>query len=69
MSAAAGSATPASDEDHFRYVLRLADTSLVLGQRLSEWVGHAPALEEDLALGNIALEGTTQMLTPSWRRV
>ena len=56
MSAAAGSATPASDEDHFRYVLRLADTSLVLGQRLSEWVGHAPALEEDLALGNIALD-------------
>src|SRR5256885_6073403 len=30
---------------HFRYVLRLGDTSLVLGQRLGEWVGHAPALE------------------------
>ncbi|MGH8202898.1 MAG: 1,2-phenylacetyl-CoA epoxidase subunit PaaC [Steroidobacteraceae bacterium] len=40
----------------FRYVLRLADTSLVLGQRLGEWVGHAPALEEDLALANIALD-------------
>jgi ring-1,2-phenylacetyl-CoA epoxidase subunit PaaC len=38
------------------YVLRLADTSLVLGQRLGEWVGHAPALEEDLALANIALD-------------
>ncbi len=41
---------------HFRYVLRLADTSLVLGQRLGEWVGHAPALEEDLALANLALD-------------
>jgi ring-1,2-phenylacetyl-CoA epoxidase subunit PaaC len=39
-----------------RYVLRLADTSLVLGQRLGEWVGHAPALEEDLALANLALD-------------
>jgi ring-1,2-phenylacetyl-CoA epoxidase subunit PaaC len=40
----------------FPYVLRLADTSLILGQRLGEWVGHAPALEEDLALANIALD-------------
>jgi ring-1,2-phenylacetyl-CoA epoxidase subunit PaaC len=39
-----------------RYVLRIADTSLILGQRLSEWVGHAPALEEDLGLANIALD-------------
>lgn len=39
-----------------RYVLRLADTSLVLGQRLGEWAGHAPALEEDLGLANIALD-------------
>jgi len=38
------------------YVLRLADTSLVLGQRLGEWVGHAPALEEDLGLANISLD-------------
>jgi ring-1,2-phenylacetyl-CoA epoxidase subunit PaaC len=43
-------------ESLLRYVLRLADTSLVLGQRLGEWVGHAPALEEDLALANIALD-------------
>ena len=41
---------------HFRYVLRLGDTSLVLGQRLGEWVGHAPALEEDLGLANLALD-------------
>ncbi|HEY1892230.1 MAG TPA: 1,2-phenylacetyl-CoA epoxidase subunit PaaC [Steroidobacteraceae bacterium] len=45
-----------TSEAKFRYVLRLADTSLVLGQRLGEWVGHAPALEEDLALANIALD-------------
>ena len=39
-----------------RYVLRLGDLALVLGQRLSEWVGHSPALEEDLGLANIALD-------------
>ena len=38
------------------HVLRLADTSLVLGQRLGEWIGHAPALEEDLALANLSLD-------------
>ncbi len=41
---------------HCRYVLRLADTNLVLAQRLGEWVGHAPALEEDLGLANVALD-------------
>jgi len=41
---------------HCRYVLRLADTSLVLAQRLGEWVGHAPELEEELALANLALD-------------
>ncbi|MEJ0040165.1 MAG: 1,2-phenylacetyl-CoA epoxidase subunit PaaC [Gammaproteobacteria bacterium] len=41
---------------HVRYVLRLADTSLVLGQRLGEWVGHSPALEEDLGLANLSLD-------------
>lgn len=39
-----------------RYVLRLADTNLVLAQRLGEWVGHAPALEEDLGLANLSLD-------------
>jgi ring-1,2-phenylacetyl-CoA epoxidase subunit PaaC len=38
------------------YVLRLADLSLVLGQRLGEWIGHAPAIEEDLGLANTALD-------------
>src|SRR5580692_3858276 len=40
----------------YRYVLRLGDLALVLGQRLGEWVGHAPALEEDLGLANVALD-------------
>lgn len=38
------------------YLLRLADDRLILGQRLSEWCGHGPELEEDLALANIALD-------------
>jgi ring-1,2-phenylacetyl-CoA epoxidase subunit PaaC len=41
---------------HCRYVLRLGDTALILAQRLGEWVGHAPALEEDLGLANLALD-------------
>jgi ring-1,2-phenylacetyl-CoA epoxidase subunit PaaC len=41
---------------HGRYVLRLADTNLVLAQRLGEWVGHGPALEEDLGLANVSLD-------------
>jgi ring-1,2-phenylacetyl-CoA epoxidase subunit PaaC len=40
----------------FAYTLRLADNALILGHRVSEWVGHAPVLEEDLALGNLALD-------------
>jgi ring-1,2-phenylacetyl-CoA epoxidase subunit PaaC len=43
-------------ERRVRYLLRLADTSLVLAQRLGEWVGHAPAIEEDLGLANTALD-------------
>jgi ring-1,2-phenylacetyl-CoA epoxidase subunit PaaC len=46
----------AAQQARFRYVLRLGDLSLVLGQRLGEWVGHSPALEEDLGLANIALD-------------
>jgi ring-1,2-phenylacetyl-CoA epoxidase subunit PaaC len=38
------------------YALRLGDDALVLGQRLSEWCGHAPMLELDLALANIGLD-------------
>src|SRR5262249_43589520 len=43
-------------EAHVRYLLRLGDTSLVLGQRLGEWIGHAPAMEEDLGLANLSLD-------------
>lgn len=42
----------------YNYTLRLADTNLILGQRLCEWTGHGPYLEEDLALTNIALDIT-----------
>jgi len=40
----------------FEYCLRLGDTSLILSQRLGEWCGHGPILEEDIALTNIALD-------------
>jgi len=45
------------------FLLRLGDNTLVLGHRLSEWCGHAPVLEEDIALANIALDliGQTQL--------
>ena len=38
------------------YTLRRADDALILGHRLSEWCGHAPILEEDMALTNMALD-------------
>lgn len=44
------------DNPLFRYVVGLADDALVLGHRLSEWSGHAPMLEEDIALSNLALD-------------
>lgn len=40
----------------FNYLLRLADSSLITGHRLSEWCGHGPVLEEDIALTNISLD-------------
>ncbi len=39
-----------------RYVLRLADTCLIHAQRLAEWCGHGPVLEEDIALTNLSLD-------------
>jgi ring-1,2-phenylacetyl-CoA epoxidase subunit PaaC len=39
-----------------QYLLRLGDSSLMLGHRLSEWAGHAPTLEEDIALSNVGLD-------------
>jgi ring-1,2-phenylacetyl-CoA epoxidase subunit PaaC len=43
-----------------QYVLRIGDACLVHGQRLAEWTGHAPVLEEDIALANIALDHVGQ---------
>lgn len=43
-------------QDVFDYLLRLGDDRLILGHRLSEWCGHGPILEEDIALANIALD-------------
>jgi len=65
VSAAAAPAPAApSATTRVEYLLRLADTSLVLAQRLGEWVGHAPAIEEDLGLANTALDllGQSRML-------
>ncbi len=45
-----------ADDALFEYALRLGDNCLILGQRLSAWVGHAPVLEEDIALANVALD-------------
>lgn len=52
MTSAGAQGARASQE----YVLRLADTSLILGQQLTGWIGHSPALEEDLGLANISLD-------------
>ncbi|MBC7885445.1 MAG: phenylacetate-CoA oxygenase subunit PaaC, partial [Saprospiraceae bacterium] len=44
-------------ENHIKdFVLSLADNVLILGQRLGEWCGHGPVLEQDIALTNIALD-------------
>lgn len=45
-----------ASEDVARYALYLGDDALMLGQRLSWWISRAPELEEDIALGNIALD-------------
>lgn len=48
--------TVVSKDDLFEYALRLGDTSLVLGHRLSEWCGHAPEMELDMAMSNLGLD-------------
>ena len=47
---------PPAIQPPFEFVLRLADGSLILSQRLSEWCGHGPVLEADIAFTNIALD-------------
>ena len=49
-------APPAPPHDELELLLRLGDDRLVLGHRVSEWCGHAPILEEDIALANVALD-------------
>src|SRR5690606_4851350 len=44
------------DQALFQYLLRLGDTTLILSHRLSEWTGHGPALEEEMATANVALD-------------
>jgi ring-1,2-phenylacetyl-CoA epoxidase subunit PaaC len=49
-------APPRKPNAFFEYLQRLGDDRLILGHRLSEWCGHAPVLEEDIALANVALD-------------
>ena len=49
-------ATNNSKNDLVNYILYLADSSLVMGHRLSEWTGHGPMIEQDIAITNIALD-------------
>ena len=53
-----------ADSALFEVLLRMGDNTLVLGHRVSEWCGHAPMLEEDLAMPNMALDliGTSRVL-------
>lgn len=43
-------------ETRYNYLLQLADNALILGNRLAEWCGHGPVLEQDMAMTNIALD-------------
>jgi ring-1,2-phenylacetyl-CoA epoxidase subunit PaaC len=45
-----------ADQDLFEFALRMGDNALILGQQVSAWCGHAPVLEEDIALANVALD-------------
>lgn len=44
------------DDAAVQYLLRIGDTALILAQRIAQWCGHAPVLEEDIALSNMALD-------------
>jgi len=48
--------THKTKEALFNYVLSMADTTLILSHRLSEWCGHGPVIEQDIAMSNIALD-------------
>ncbi|MBI0140940.1 phenylacetate-CoA oxygenase subunit PaaC [Bartonella sp. W8125] len=55
--------SPEVDKAVVEFLLRMGDNTLVLGHRISEWCGHSPVLEEDIALANQALDliGQTQL--------
>ena len=44
------------DQNKFNYIIQQADNCLILGQRLAEWCGHGPVLEQDIAMTNISLD-------------
>ncbi len=56
--------TASAANAHIQYLLHLADSALVLGQRNAEWCGHGPVLEEDIAMANISVDliGQARML-------
>ncbi|UWQ91638.1 phenylacetate-CoA oxygenase subunit PaaC [Rhodobacteraceae bacterium M382] len=56
-------ATITKEDALLQFLLRMGDNTLILGHRVSEWCGHSPILEEDIALANTALDliGQTQM--------
>ncbi|HEY0856701.1 MAG TPA: 1,2-phenylacetyl-CoA epoxidase subunit PaaC [Albitalea sp.] len=56
MAAAIPASIAVDQRPEVQYLLRLGDTCLILGQRLAEWCGHAPVLEEDIAMANMALD-------------
>jgi ring-1,2-phenylacetyl-CoA epoxidase subunit PaaC len=47
---------PNSSKELFNYTLQLADNALIIGHRISEWCGHGPILEQDIALTNTSLD-------------
>jgi ring-1,2-phenylacetyl-CoA epoxidase subunit PaaC len=59
----AGTRTATEQAAFLEFLLRTGDNALILGHRVSEWCGHAPVLEEDIALANTALDliGQTQL--------
>ena len=56
MTAVSSASIAVSADPSVRYLLRIGDTCLVMAQRLAEWSGHAPLVEEDIALSNMALD-------------
>ena len=58
------------EHDLFTGLTRLGDNTLILGHRVSEWCGHAPILEEDIALANMALDligrGSGRRMSHCW---